>query len=302
MTTKKKPYYLKIAWKSSNYSPSIRIFDTKVSKIVENPVLRQWRIATGNTRYCTGYKDLEGSFVPCPDNSLVEISKYSSTCPNCFQRDPFRYRATSRGQKIRPTLQPVLDVKDDENTFVYLTLIGKTVKIGVSTDPVRRWLNQGSDYSLLVWNGDGQTARKIENNLAVVLDVTKIISFKQKIEALRLIMTENKALEMLTSLKDKIDAELDLPTSKEFDSSFFNLIQYQGSMINSLKSFSPFRQEIVDQTLIEGELAAIKGQLLVLKENQTFYVYNLHQLKGWEVQDPEKIKKRQKQKSLMDYV
>ncbi|MFW9994314.1 MAG: DUF2797 domain-containing protein [Candidatus Odinarchaeota archaeon] len=299
----KHSYYLKIAWKKEILSPVVRIYDPISAKILESPITRQWNIATGNVRHCTGYKDLEGLFTPCPDESATKPGKSSSTCSSCFSRDPWRYRAISRGYPVKTGSMNGRTVMDDENTSVYLTLIGNNLKVGVSTEPVRRWLDQGSDYAILLWHGDGLAARKIENRVEAYFSIiTKTITFNQKFQALREIHSEQEAQKKLLSFKKEVYDQLELPPSEDFDSSFFNLLQYQGPLVRSLTSFSPFLQDIKEQTVIRGDLAVIKGPLLVLKENQTFYAYNLHQLDGWEVEDPAAITKRvQRQKSLLDF-
>ncbi|MHA1168397.1 MAG: DUF2797 domain-containing protein [Candidatus Hodarchaeales archaeon] len=299
---RERPYYLKLNWEVKEYKPFIRIYDPLVESIINIPVLQQLNIATGDKRYCTGHRNIEGRHVSCPDDEMIDKGRSRSTCSNCFQRDPFTCRATCKGISCNPSSDLVKAVCDKGETCVYITLIGRNLKVGVSSNPVRRWLGQGSDYSIIIWKGDGLIARKIEKYISNKHGLAAALNYNRKIASLREIVDEKTAKKILEQLRTTIIDEDNLPPSKEYDRSVYNLLDHYGPSVKALKNVTPFIQDISNQTLLKGEVAVIKGSLLVLKENRTYRSYNLDHLKGWEVLAPDELDKKQlKPVSLLDF-
>jgi len=297
-------FFLGMTWYAKSKQPNITFFDKNKEVSIEFPIPKQWQLATGTKRHCTGYISPEGHNM-CPNDAVLDKNGSSSSCFTCMSSHAFSCRAICRGLVCQPSSDRVREICFDvATTGVYLTLIGKQVKVGVSSNPIRRWLDQGSDYSILLWKGNGLTARKIEHNIGKQLGLTLRVTFKQKLKALQQIMDESKARKTLFNLRARMQQELDLPKSKEFAKDLFNLLQYQKpAKLAALRNIKPIYQPIKKQTLISGQHGTFKGKILLIKRSGSFYAYNFKQLLGWNVKDPSKVEATShSQQSLLSFM
>ena len=58
---------------------------------------------------------------------------------------------------------------------------------------------------------------------------------------------------------------------------------------------------IEEKNIIKGEIIGVQGKLLVLKENNSYYVNNLSNFQGYILKTGEKEKTNKRQRSLFDF-
>lgn len=304
MVQKLPSFYTMIKWDSQLRKLFLTKYISSENAFKRISLPEKWKITTGNRRYCTGYISEDEKFMSCSSSSTLDSKPSSNTtCIDCSSKHAFACRAFCKGEICTPSSSRVKEICDANITQVYLTLIGDKLKVGVSTNTMRRWLDQGSDYSVILWKGDGLIARRIENQIGRSSDIGMRVTFKEKIKALKNIKSKKEAKQILESKRENLNSNLDLSKTEEYSKEFFNLIQYQGKITNSvLSNVTPILQSIKEQTLIFGDLIAFKGSMLILQDAGTFYVYNLKQLLGWDLSNSNLKVKRKKKQSLIGYL
>ena len=186
---------------------------------------------------------------------------------------------------------------------VYLALIANNVKIGVSFNPLKRWINQGADIAIEIFKAEnGLEARKIEKEISLKLGIPQTIRKTQKVRKLNYDIS--RPLPEFRDLKDKVveyleDTDYNLQDSpllyKETD-----LSNYYGK-IPSL-TVNPILNEIGRTNQISGDLVGVKGKLVVTKVNSSYYVTNLSKIIGHLISFSDVPLKLKGQKSLSDFL
>jgi hypothetical protein len=246
-------------------------------------------------QYCVGHESLNGIWIPCPNRRYVGTENYFQ-CYTCMQDDFFSCRKICHGLECLPKSPRAKELCDPENTYLYLTFVAGVIKIGVSLNPVRRWLEQGSLYGIILYKGTGLKTRYFEKTLAKDLDLHLVVKNSDKIKNLgRKIPTENE-IRMIFSKYIKKIIERDYFSIKN-DFYLYNLISQYNSIPN-LK-YEP----IEDNFIIKGSVVGIQGKLLVVKDKSTNYVCRLGKLSGKKLstKKPENKITYIKQRSMFDY-
>ena len=67
---------------------------------------------------------------------------------------------------------------------MYLTFVGGFFKVGVSLNPIKRWIEQGSLYGMLLYKGYGLETRFYEQTIAKVLGLKLNTTNSDKVNTL----------------------------------------------------------------------------------------------------------------------
>lgn len=186
---------------------------------------------------------------------------------------------------------------------VYLALIANNVKVGVSFNPLKRWMNQGADVAIEIFKAkNGLEARKIEKEISQVLNIPQTIRKSQK--ARKLNYNLSRSLPEFRELKDNVVTYLEKTDYDLQESELLyketELSSYYGE-ISSL-DVNPILNEIEKTRQITGELVGIKGKLAITRVNNSYYVSNLSKMIGHSISFSEVPLKLKGQKSLSDFL
>ena len=186
---------------------------------------------------------------------------------------------------------------------VYLALIANNVKVGVSFNPLQRWINQGADKAIEIFKAkNGLEARKIEKELSLELRIPQTIRKSQKVRKLNYDIS--RPLPEFRDLKDKVIKYLENTDYALQESPLLykekDLSSYYGK-IPSL-DVNPIPNEIEKTMQISGNLIGVKGKLVVTKVNSSYYVTNLSKTIGHLISFSDVPLKLKGQKSLSDFL
>lgn len=204
---------------------------------------------------CTGFfKD--GEHQNCPNEEEI---RYGKQCLSCKRKDDYLLCAQCNGSTCAAVN---LDIKKrcfKSTHFLYLTLIGNKVKVGITRAGryLKRWIEQGSDYSCIIGSGNGMEMRKKEHLFSK--EITDRIRNSEKI---KLFMKDNREI-LEEFLKEKnISAQI-IDIRKH----------YEG--IDSI----PKKPNVYDG-LLNGRIVCVKGKIVVFEKDNEYYYYDLNNLIG----------------------
>ena len=182
---------------------------------------------------------------------------------------------------------------------VYIALIANDVKVGVSFNPLKRWINQGADLAVEVIRAkNGFEARSLEKAISSDLHISQTIRKTTKARKLNFDLSRSKP--GFRTILDEVKSYIDKSGYETKDSDLLNkeqsLKSYYGD-IPSLQS-NPILNEVEKTLQITGEIIGVKGKLLVTKANNSFYVTNLSKIIGHMMSFSESALKIKGQQSL----
>ncbi|MHA2358381.1 MAG: DUF2797 domain-containing protein [Candidatus Heimdallarchaeaceae archaeon] len=186
---------------------------------------------------------------------------------------------------------------------VYLALIANNVKVGVSFNPLKRWINQGADVAIEVIRAkNGLEAREIEKSVSSTLNIPQTI--RKTTKARKLNYNLSRSLSEFENLTNKVISHIkDSGYVSEDSEKLYKetrLVSYYGK-IPSL-SVNPILNEVEKTMQIPGEIVGVKGNLIVTKVNNSYYVTNLSRIIGHLVSFSSSTLKLKGQKSLSDFL
>jgi len=201
---------------------------------------------------CTGYFK-EGKHFNCPNNSMID---YGKKCRLCQLKDEFLVCAKCNGSDCLAEGE----IKNNclNNThFLYITLIGDTVKVGMTKAGryLRRWIEQGSDYSCIIDSGDGRTIRQKEHELSK--DIVDRVKTSLKIKKF---MIDDK------TILEKFLEE------KGLTPQIINVRKYYDG-INHIP-----RKPCFYEGLIDGRIVCVKGKVIIFEKNDNYFYYDVNDL------------------------
>jgi hypothetical protein len=276
-------------------------YPLQVMPLVNNLELN---LSKSEVQYCIGYESHRGSWDKCPFNSHIKgISSYQ--CGHCQKLEFYSCRKTCQGFKCNPKTLEAKALCDINETVLYLTYIGRNpkgknslkdlFKVGVSLNPLRRWVEQGSFFSAQLWKGNGLKARLYEQQLGAQLGLRLSVQLNNKLKQIgRYHPLESKISKKIEMIIKKIK-KLDLFPLDPLSNQIFNLTTYYGG-IPTLT-----RQPILDNNHIKGKVIGVLGQILVMQDRNSFYAVNLKKIISfvWTPHKSESSKPRQR--SLFDF-
>lgn len=274
---------LKASWeftKLSNTGNSA--YDAKpflLIKNTESATIERFYLLEGTTikfyvteeKYCIGYEPDRGKWVVCPQNTKTEPGILQ--CETCQEDDFFSCRKTCQGFQCFPKTPRAKAICDRKETYVYLTYVGGHFKVGVSLNPIRRWIEQGSLYGSILYKGYGLETRFYEHTIGTVLNLKLAVTIPDKIESLgtklptRNIIKQNFSIHFASIRKLKL-------FEMQTEPLIYNLTKYY-QKIPELE-----QKPLIDNSLIKGTVVGVIGKLLVVKDKNSAYVTNLKELLG----------------------
>lgn len=222
-------------------------------------------------QYCIGYEPERGKWISCPNKNKTTGTILQ--CPSCEQEDFFSCRMTCQGFYCNPKTPQAKAICDQKETYLYLTYVGGFFKVGVSLNPIRRWIEQGSLYGMILYKGYGLETRYYEHTIGTELDLKLAVNINDKINHLGTKVMNRQKIKNKFSRYVSFVKKLKLfeLTSEPL---LYNLSKYyQG--IPTLE-----QRPLVENKLLKGTIVGVIGRLLVLQDKNSFYVTNLKELNG----------------------
>ncbi|MFH0832231.1 MAG: DUF2797 domain-containing protein [Candidatus Aenigmatarchaeota archaeon] len=222
-------------------------------------------------KFCVGFfKD--GKHHPCPDNREI---RHGWNCDDCRVNDDFFQCIRCSGECINPKKRSECE---KNNYYIYLAAFDSLLKVGISYEHriLERLVEQGADFGAkIAFIRDGREARSVEQKIKNNLTIADRILGSEKHKTLfgnPNVATEN-ITKALVSLKEK---KFDLIKPEIYDMRRFYRLQ------NVLSD--PENISVCDGISISGRVVAAKGNLLVLRNNGSFFSVNAHDIIGREIQ------------------
>ncbi len=178
---------------------------------------------------------------------------------------------------------------------VYLVSAGGNLKVGISFDPVSRWIGQGADYGAVIAKAvDGHAARRIEvllsSEVLLGVSLTQVVTSNKKFSTLigDTNFDSKLFLRLLSSCQELLRKQPQLLSSptlfgvvppeirEQFVADRQELFQLAPAEFTDLgPSYGgihelrtrPKRRKAVEGSVIRGELIGLKGSWLVLRTN-----------------------------------
>ena len=257
----------------------------KLHKIVPGDEIN---IAFLDQKLCIGVEERTSEWISCITNNKKDnpnikkeniVDQKFKQCFRCRQHSFFNCRMTCTGDICIPNPLGAKKYCEPPQTNVYLTSIADKLKIGVSLGPFRRFLEQGSDYAVIIAKTKGLEARRIESRVAKELGLVLQVRNSYKIKNIKAIDKE-KAVEIINDMVEKIS-----PIAKDVLSSvegehyepvdILDLRKYYGNL-----NFNQSITEIVPKPGKEfgGRIIAIKGSILVIEQSNNYFALDLKKM------------------------
>ncbi|MHA1461606.1 MAG: DUF2797 domain-containing protein [Candidatus Heimdallarchaeota archaeon] len=259
------------------------------------------RVSEPKKKYCVGFSSTNGEHIPCPTGELIESNRMQ--CQSCSFNEFYLCRAICQGDFCHPSSNDAKEHCWKTTACVYLTHIAGKIKVGSSTNPLRRWLGQGSDAGICVAEGVGLAPRALEHQIGLKLSLPLAVRITQKMKFLGKSIGRGKINEELQAAIDEIyesmKSEILLPKEKLEEITYLD--SYHGTIpeINA----RPIVKKIADDSFeLSGEIIGVKGTILVLRNGATYYTTNLSSIIGLYVDISEEKSEMKGQKSLFDFV
>ncbi len=260
----------------------------------------QITIELTDKKRCIGHRINKEEYYFCSNS--IEDPK-SKRCYHCEMEDFQRCFLFCNGTKPfgNCSNKAAYEFCRDNTCYVYLALVANQVKVGVSFNPLNRWLNQGADLASDVFQAkNGFEARVIEKNISSEFSITQSIRVKEKIRFL------DQDYQNKKSLYEKLLGEVKLyirnqayKGSRIIEDKVYGLSNYYGEIPN-LK-IRPIFNNIRKSKMITGKIMGMKGSLLVTKNNKSVYVTNIKDIFGYVIRLSNDETTMMGQRSLRDF-
>ncbi|MHA1303251.1 MAG: DUF2797 domain-containing protein [Candidatus Heimdallarchaeaceae archaeon] len=238
--------------------------------------LVNWKIS--DSRICIGHAINRQEYYYC-ENPIDEKTNYIQ-CYSCMQKD-FHRCFQLCDPSICPDNEEAYKYCESHQRSVYLALIADRIKVGVSFNPIKRWVEQGADCAVEVFRAkNGLEARKLEIELSKNLNITQSVRVSQK--KLKLNDDSSSSLKKFREIKNAVFDYLAEHDYSSLNSELYNkeykLAHFYGK-IPQLK-VKPIFNDVRKTQQVRGEIIGVKGKLLVTKLGETYYTTNLSAVLG----------------------
>ncbi len=243
---------------------------------------------------CIGHEKDKGVYVPC--TTLNSPQKGYVRCYSCARNDFFTCRTYCTGKQCLPSSLRAKELCTPPETVVYLTAVGNVVKVGVSLNPLKRWLDQGSLFGVALYRAPGLEARRIENDLSRFLNITKTVTFSSKLRSLPSLNLEKAR----TRLEKAIEKSKQFKQHEEFrvsDPVVHDLTPHYGEFM----SIHHLPQDIHTNQDFSGVIRGFLGKIILLENNKTYLALNLKKFLGHWCELGAELKKMKGQLSLNSF-
>ncbi|MBK5112377.1 MAG: DUF2797 domain-containing protein [Candidatus Heimdallarchaeota archaeon] len=252
-------------------------------------------------KFCVGFSNSVRKHVTCPTVEVLPLNRVQ--CQRCALSEFYICKAICQGDFCHPSSEEANEYCWRTLAHVYLTHIAGRIKVGSSTNPMRRWIGQGSDAGISVAVGVGLAPRALEQQISTKFSLPLAVRISQKMKSIGKEINKDQVKNELQSIIDEIYATMKseiLIPKKELDSVVF-LDKYY-SDIHSLTA-QPLVLKLDKTGLdISGKIVGVKGSILIVKNVETHYALNLDSLVGIQAHLSQDYEEMKGQKSLFDFV
>ncbi len=207
---------------------------------------------------------------------------------------------TCTGTVCSPSSSEAFKLCSTPDTYVYVTHVGGSVKVGVSLSPIKRWLDQGSLFGAKVFRSWGLEARRIERELATKLEAKLAVRSSTKITQLASgKMLVSKAREELEEALQKVVGFK--PSVKHFREqiTIHDLTSNYGEIFDLDQA--PSEVDLSLNHEIGGIIEGAIGRLIVFRNKNSIFVLDVKKILGRVIVFLPKVKEMKGQRSLMDF-
>jgi len=241
--------------RDNDYMSKIRLINQKIN----------FRIGK---KMCIGfYKN--GKHNPCPKSREILTDWF---CRDCIKKDDFFLCVKCDGsdcinEKQRGSCK-------ENNYFIYLAAFDNILKVGISYEFrfLERLVEQGADLAAkIVFLKDGKKARQMEQEIKQQLNVVDRIRGFQKHEIL--FGDPNKCAVNIMNALSKLEKNgFDIKDTEIYDlRNYYRL----GNILSK-----PQKIEIKENTELKGEVVSAKGNIIVFRNEESFFSINSHDIIG----------------------
>lgn len=293
--------FVNLAWKTDPITSWLRFLHQGSSNYTDVQISMgdKFNIAFLSRRFCIG-TDLAGpGWVSCIERQKIfhqlnlvagkyqeiEVENKYNQCYLCRQQNYFSCRIICTGVKCEPSSERAFEICQPPDTVVYLTHIGGQIKVGVTLDITRRWLEQGSDQVTVIARTPGLEARRIEHQISEELSVKTQIRNTTKIRNLLNTKTEEVKQDLQNKVRDSkriVDKVLSTSPGVAFsDPKIVSLSKYYGDL-----EFDKRVTEIepIPGTEFGGDVMAVKGSIIIVKNSMYYYALDTKKFTSTEFQ------------------
>ncbi len=224
-------------------------------------------------KFCTGFSR-NGKSAECPWQRTVEDGW---KCGECMLNDQFFMCIRCSGKEcINPKRR---NECRNEMYFVYLAAFGSVIKVGVSHEYriMERLVEQGADFGAkIAYARDGMLVRKLEQEIKEHLGVTDRLRGKEKNNFI-LSDPNMEVANIMASVKrlrnNGFNQHLIEPRIYDLRG-HYRIFDLDGS---------PRFMEIGEGGDVRGKVVAVKGNLVILKNDGELVSFNAHDIMGREL-------------------
>jgi hypothetical protein len=282
----------------------LRNLDESPKTVYKKPIIlnQEFNVEVTEERVCIGHSINKQEYYLC--SNFVE--KQYVRCYNCEQADFEKCFLFCDASKPFGNCSPnpaAYEYCETHSCSVYLALIANNIKVGVSFNPLKRWVNQGADMAVEVFRAkNGFEARELEKIVSTTLNIPQTIRKTQKARTLNYDLT--RSLPMFREIKIQV---IELLEKSKYEANESDLLLKEtdlSSFYGKIPSLSvnPIFNDVEKTLQIVGEVIGIKGKLLVTAINNSYYVTNLNKIIGNILLFSSKPLKLKGQKSLSDFL
>lgn len=222
-------------------------------------------------KLCIGYfKD--GRHYKCPYKNKTEFER---SCSDCQRMDDFFRCIKCDGTSC---INEKMRKKCIENNyFIYLAAFHTLLKVGISHEQrfLERLVEQGADFGAkIAFIKDGKNVREIEQKVKDYLNITDRITGEEKYSML--FANPNISVIRLCNAINKLKGN-GFPL---INPEIYDLRKYY-RLENILTK--PKKMDIKTNVKINGRVVSAKGNILILRNKNSFYSLNVHSLIGREI-------------------
>lgn len=246
---------------------------------------RPWTLVWGQTRYCTGFRDLATrTSAPCP--SRAQITGKSSLCLPCEQRTGFNPSFYNVAPEM---ISPQQQRYNQNEHCVYLAAFSAdTAKVGISSDGrvLGRLREQGARRAVIVArSSDAYGARAHEEAIHQWLYLPEQIRSARKLALLSECFDAEAVTRFVESLRVRAERDLELPPLGQpilsFDADYLGDNVLEPPLVD-LSEVSP--------AMISGIGVGMIGDILIVREADRQLALSLKRLIGCEVELSEQVR------------
>ncbi|MFV2014749.1 MAG: DUF2797 domain-containing protein, partial [Candidatus Heimdallarchaeota archaeon] len=274
--------FVKLVWNRNPVYPMMRLVSTKNQEFSEMPLVigDEFNIKIRQRKLCIGTEIAGLGWITCIANQNRLNKPYRKVgvqqerplapeyfqCLDCRSSSYFSCRQICIGKECNPSSQEAFDHCQGPRTSVYITHLGGQLKVGVSLDVQRRWLDQGSDYGVELIKLPGLEARRLEQQISNNLNLKLQIRNTAKIRDFSPINPDYAISEMeekFAEIKQIINEDYQEIEKKIIDTQeIIDLTEFYGN----LNPDRPIQLVEVKPTVeFGGTIESVKGSIIVVR-------------------------------------